>query len=102
MWEIITENRVSRRGIIQLTKEKASIEIKRFCIEYGLNTYTDGINFFGHMTRVDTNQLAQQAYNTRVSGYKARGHPQKDLDQGRQRQPEGTQHPPRHTFKTCV
>ena len=41
------------------------------------------IKLFGHMTRVDTNQLAQQAYNTIVSGYKARGHPQKDLDQGR-------------------
>ena len=53
------------------------------------------IKWFGHLTRIDTNQLAHEAYNTRVSGYKTRGR------QERQRQPEGTQPPPYYSFQTC-
>ena len=33
------------------------------------------IKWFGHLTRMATNQLALKAYNTRVAGFKARGRP---------------------------
>ena len=40
------------------------------------------IRWFGHLTRMAPHQLASKAYNTKMSGYKARGRPRKTWIEG--------------------
>ena len=60
------------------------------------------IRRFGHLTRIAPHQLASKAYNTKMSGYKARGRPRKTWTEGVKETLETHNIPPTQAFKLAA
>ena len=62
-------------------------------------TQQQRIRWFGHLTRMAPHQLASKAYNTKMSGYKARGRPRKTWIEGVKETLKTHNIPPTQAFK---
>ena len=60
------------------------------------------IRWFGHLTRMAPHQLASKAYNTKMSGYKARGRPRKTWTEGVKETLKTHNIPPTQAFRLAT
>ena len=60
------------------------------------------IRWFGHLTRMAPHQLASEAYNTKMSGYKARGRPRKTWIEGVKETLKTHNIPPTQAFRLAA
>ena len=104
-WRQRQEMRCLRRAVNKTRRDKIkNIKIREMVGTTSIlhHIQQQRIRWFGYPTRMAPHQLASKAYNTKMSGYKARGRPRKTWMEGVKETLKNHNTPPIEAFKLAA